>query len=300
MMPTFSDNTMLDHFPTGLAITTSDERKIICANKYFRTLFEQDTTTDIFIGSAFTAASRIMIESYVMPMLINQQQCNEIQLTIKNKAGERIPVIVNAQVLPSINGYISWAISAATRRDKLYQELQDLRKQMELKAERLQVLAQTDDLTGLANRRAFLKHGNLILKQASRMNAACAFLMIDIDDFKEVNDNYGHSVGDEVLRQMGLLFRSNCRENDTVARMGGEEFAIITICQTLKDAQKFAQKLINAVNAKPIYKLDITISVGLAVAKEASLEQLFKYADEQLYHAKNTGKNRVASTLIVE
>lgn len=298
MMQTLSDFSVLNAFPSGLVVTTIQDRRIIFANRYYRTVFELEQGEDGPFGNSFTPASKIMLESYVVPMLLNQQQCNEVQLTVKSKAGELVPVMINAQTSAEDADLIYWSVALATRRDKLYKELHDLRKQLQLRAEALQVLAQTDELTGLANRRAFLQHGNMTVKQASRVNASCAFLMIDIDNFKEVNDSYGHAVGDEILRQLGSIFRRCSRESDRVARLGGEEFAIITMCSSLQDAQKFAQKLIDAVSAEPIQGLKITVSIGLAVARASSLEELFKYADEQLYLAKSNGKNQLASSLI--
>lgn len=287
-----------DNFPCGLVVTTVQACKIISANAYFYELSQYEPLTNLSIGAVFTSASKVMIESYVMPLLLNQKFCEEIQLTIKSQSAERIPVLVNARIYPQHSELIYWVITAAKQRDILYQELVNLRNDLELKAEKLEVLAQTDELTGLLNRRAFIEKSNIMIKQAVRHQLAYAFIMIDIDNFKEINDQHGHDVGDEILRKVSDIFMKNCRENDILARVGGEEFAIFTTSQSVDATEQFVEKLLKVIRADNIHGLSVTTSIGLAISNQATLKKLFKFADVLLYKAKNNGKNQFVRLLV--
>lgn len=287
-----------DNFPCGLVVTTVQACKIISANACFYELCQYVPLPDSSVSEVFTSASKIMIESYIMPMLFNQQSCEEIQLTLKNRSAERIPVLVNARILPQHPELIYWVLTAAKQRDSLYQELVNLRNDIEQKAEKLEILALTDELTGLLNRRAFIEKSNSMIKQAERHQLAYAFFMIDIDNFKSINDQYGHDVGDEILRKISEIFTKNSRENDIVARVGGEEFVIFTLVQSIDAVEQFAEKLLKVISADKIHGLSITTSIGLAMSHHATLMQLFKFADVLLYKAKNNGKNQFFSLYI--
>ena len=232
-----------------------------------------------------------------MLMLLNMGHCEEIQLTIQGNSGERLPVLVNANVQQGDEPLIFWVINSAKQRDKLYQELVDLRNALEEKAERLELLSQTDELTGLLNRRAFISRAQLLLKQAHRHDQTCSFLLLDIDHFKQINDLHGHACGDAVLRQLGQLLQKNCREHDVLARIGGEEFAIICMDSPTDSAAAFAEKLLRLVSAEPIDGIAVTVSIGVATAGQLSFEQLYKQADLLLYEAKHAGRNRLVAAL---
>lgn len=296
MINTFSP----DDFPCGLVVTTVEERKIISANAYFYNICQREQDAELHMSAVFTPASKVMIESFVVPLLLDQKHCEEMQLTIRTASSEPVPVLVNARILPHKPELIYWTVTVAQQRDSLFQELVNLRNDLELKAEKLEALAQTDELTGLLNRRAFICKANTTIKQASRHQLACSFYMIDIDNFKDINDQFGHDVGDEVLQKVSDIFIRNSRENDILARVGGEEFAIFTMSQSADASLQFAEKLLKVVSAEKIYDLDITISIGLAVSKNSTLKQLFKFADVLLYQAKNNGKNQFISQFVDE
>ena len=283
----------LDDFPAGLVVTTLDEREILFANRYFYQISQQQPQTGARIGLAFTAASKIIIESFVMPMLLHQGHCTEIQLSLQMEAAEPVPVLVNARVVAGKRTLIYWVISTAQQRDSLYQELVNLRNDLEQRAEKLEVLSQTDELTGLLNRRAFISRAGTLIKQALRHKLSYSFFMIDIDHFKQINDQHGHDVGDDVLHQVAQLLASNSRANDILARIGGEEFAIITLNQNHESPLQFAERLLTLLRAEKIQGIKVTVSIGLAVSAKASFEQLYKGADILLYEAKNQGRNRL-------
>ncbi len=284
----------LDDFPAGLVVTTLEEREILFANRYFYQISQQQPQTGARIGLAFTAASKIIIESFVMPMLLHQGHCTEIQLSLQMEAAEPVPVLVNARVIQDADRkLIYWVISIAQQRDSLYQELVNLRNDLEQRAEKLEVLSQTDELTGLLNRRAFISRAGTLIKQALRHKLSYAFFMIDIDHFKQINDQHGHDVGDDVLHQVAQLFASNSRADDILARIGGEEFAMITLNQNHESPIQFAERILTLLRAEKIQGIKVTVSLGLAISAKASFEQLYKGADILLYEAKNQGRNRL-------
>lgn len=283
----------IDLFPCGLVVTERTERRIVAANQHFYKLTGFQVNQQVTINSLFSNASRIMLESYVMPILLNQGHCEEIQLTINKGQGRRLPVLVNARITKEFPHLIHWVMTSAKQRDELYQELVNLRNHLEHKAEEYALLAQTDELTGLLNRRAFLENANQQIKVAQQRQFICAFFMIDIDNFKRINDKHGHDVGDQVLRDIADIFRLNSRDGDILARVGGEEFAVVTTVPSAEHAYSLAERLRRAVSAQPIAGLKITTSIGLATSSHHNLSELFKQADKLLYQVKNSGKNRV-------
>jgi len=286
-----------DVFPCGCIVTTLSEQTILQANPYFYQECQQTPKAQQRLSDVLTPASKIVLESFVMPMLLNLGHCEEIQLTIQGNSGERLPVLVNADVRQGNEPLIFWVINSAKQRDKLYQELVDLRNALEEKAERLELLSQTDELTGLLNRRAFINRAQQLLKQAERHDQTCSFLLLDIDHFKQINDLHGHACGDAVLGQLGQLLKTNCRDHDVLARIGGEEFAIICMDRPSDCAAAFAEKLRMLVSQQPIEGIAVTVSIGVATAGQLSFEQLYKQADLLLYEAKHAGRNRLVAAL---
>ncbi|MEC4990710.1 MAG: GGDEF domain-containing protein, partial [Oscillatoria sp. PMC 1068.18] len=180
-------------------------------------------------------------------------------------------------------------------RDELKQLL---RKQKKL-INKLEKLAITDPLTGIFNRRHFLKIAAQELNRYNRYNCYFSFLMIDIDYFKRINDTYGHFIGDEVLRTMSKAVLKSLRKVDSFARFGGEEFAILlpeTNLETAKDvAERIRQNISQLVIPTAEQLVQITVSIGVTTCKlkEESLEILLQRADQALYEAKNLGRDRV-------
>jgi len=167
---------------------------------------------------------------------------------------------------------------------------------------RLRELSLTDELTEVGNRRNFDVRIREEINRSTRFGHAFSLLLLDIDQFKAFNDEFGHPQGDAVLRGLGALMRSMSREGDVPCRIGGEEFAFI-LPETLKaDALAFAERMRRGVEATimaPDRKRPITISIGLAAFPEdgKSPEDLLRSADEALYESKRTGRNRVTAYL---
>ncbi|WP_154202781.1 sensor domain-containing diguanylate cyclase [Vibrio harveyi] len=156
---------------------------------------------------------------------------------------------------------------------------------------KLKNLAEKDPLTGCWNRRRFDKELARHASIADRYAVSnTALAIIDIDHFKQINDKHGHDVGDEVIKDLGNLMKAQCRETDIVARVGGEEFAIIMPETNTRNAFEAIYRLKEIIQSKSV--LGITISGGITTINR-SVEQSYRRADKALYQAKTLGRNRV-------
>ncbi|HEY3018050.1 MAG TPA: diguanylate cyclase [Gaiellaceae bacterium] len=161
---------------------------------------------------------------------------------------------------------------------------------------RLEHQAMTDPLTGLYNHRAFHERLRQALAEASRSHDAVSILMLDIDDFKRVNDVYGHGAGDEILRSLAETLKDAVRSSDVVYRLGGEEFAIVITSRSPENAERLARRLVERVEAVEFDPAGrITISVGLARGPEHAMNprELVACAEAAMMSAKARGKNQI-------
>ncbi|MES2625298.1 MAG: diguanylate cyclase [Pseudomonadota bacterium] len=169
-------------------------------------------------------------------------------------------------------------------------------RRSEKTAKYMKKLASTDELTRLHNRRAIMEKGNHEWLRAVRYKNPLSCLVFDLDHFKSINDNYGHSKGDEVLRALAHQLIATLRQSDCVGRIGGEEFLLFAPGTDAGQAQMLAEKIRMGIANCRIPGMEthkITISIGIAtLADEASLEQLIQHADEALYQVKKNGRNR--------
>jgi diguanylate cyclase (GGDEF)-like protein len=171
-------------------------------------------------------------------------------------------------------------------------------EELVLANQKLETLVRTDPLTGLANRRHFLEQGNAEIQRALR-TGPMSLLMLDLDHFKQVNDTWGHAVGDKVLVNFAQVARSPLRVVDLLARIGGEEFLVLLPNTTAEGANAVAERILDAVRDQVLEMAEgtvtYTVSIGIAEFKGAddSLFELMKRADTALYQAKNSGRNRI-------
>ena len=174
-------------------------------------------------------------------------------------------------------------------------ELERYHRELEEANDQLRKLAVTDELTGLRNRRSFEERLIMEFSMARRRKRELSVLLIDVDNFKTINDRFGHAAGDEVLRRLGTILRTTVRLPDLPARYGGEEFVVLLPESGEESAMGLARRVMQRVAAEDWDNEPLTISVGMAAMNE-SLEsgyQLVELADEALYAAKRAGKNRV-------
>ncbi len=198
------------------------------------------------------------------------------------------------QAIPWIDGRIVRLEIAVdiTDRKLLEAELRDARDRAEL-------LARIDMLTGLNNRRAFFDEAARIFSRAQRSNEVLCVAMIDIDHFKQINDRYGHFVGDEVIRRVTDVIRESVRDMDLIGRLGGEEFGIVLPETGLGEARAVCERIRDAVHRLAIVFNEISIGVTCSIGVThyepgaADIDALLATADRALYGAKRAGRNCV-------
>jgi diguanylate cyclase (GGDEF)-like protein len=177
-------------------------------------------------------------------------------------------------------------IGVSLERAHLYQEVQSL--------------ALTDPLTGLQNRRSLFELGRVEFSRAQRMNRPFCCMMLDLDHFKLINDNYGHPIGDQVLQEFATRCKNSIRAVDLIGRYGGEELIILLPETERETARQVAERLRSSVGEAPIKtssgEVNLTVSIGLAAKDQFTddLETLIARADQAMYIAKHKGRNCVA------
>lgn len=164
--------------------------------------------------------------------------------------------------------------------------------------QRIKALSITDGLTGLANRRYLNERLEQEWSRSFRNDAPISLILSDIDNFKSINDVYGHDKGDWVLREVAEIFKSNARKEDIVARYGGEEFVIVLPNTDTAQAQQMAQRILTAARDKAYDWMDrkVTLSIGVASSADGDDEQceaLVLRADQAMYRAKSSGKDQI-------
>ena len=179
--------------------------------------------------------------------------------------------------------------------------LTSTRLEMELKAahEQMELLAHTDLLTGLYNRRYFMEYAQREFIRARRFNQSVSILFADLDRFKKINDTYGHAIGDDVLKRVGKVIQSHVRQVDLSARLGGEEFIILLIQGRGESLPNIAERLRHAIEKDTLevngQQIPYTISIGVTSLQpeDKSIQDVIDRADEALYRAKKNGRNQV-------
>jgi diguanylate cyclase (GGDEF)-like protein len=184
--------------------------------------------------------------------------------------------------------------------NQMVDELNTHRKDLEEKQKELELLARTDALTGLNNHRHFMDQLSREIKQASRIKSPLSVMILDLDNFKHINDTYGHLIGDRVISTIAELIRKHVRSTDIAARYGGDEFCVALPNTTAPGARGLAKKLREEI-AGVVFSADgdgvfhVTCSIGMAQFRKGTKDSLMilKYADQALYKAKSGGRNQV-------
>lgn len=287
------------------------------------TNFKKEQLIGQHIEKLLPTGNKLIFHSYFYPLLSECGHIEELFIHLYNEAQEKLPFIMNAKV-NDMNGcyYIDIILmqmkkridyereirntkmlleKAYVEKEKAYDHLQQLYS--EIKQKQLQLLeinnelmqlSNSDKLTGIANRRYFQSQLAIFIENYQNEQVPFSLLIIDIDYFKQVNDTYGHLVGDEILMKLATILKDNARPEDTVARFGGEEFTIIldntNSDQALMMAKKFNKQVENVI-WPTIGRL--TISIGCATYLPNDTEDtLFQHADDALYESKRNGRNQ--------
>jgi sigma-B regulation protein RsbQ len=291
-----SDFGDINNFLSGHLVTNKD-REIVFYNVYIATLIGQpaDKLINTPISQYISKASNIFMDSYVYPLLIKESVVKEIQITWIGKNEKKIPVVIN--INQGEDGSSYWSIYECGIRDKLQSELLKANEQLEKQSEELLVLAITDPLTGLINRRELQAQANKMIHKAVRNLSTFALLSIEIDFFKRINDVYGHQAGDKLLIELSKVLTKNRRVNDVVSRVGGEKFVMLLPNINEADAFRLAENLRELIESQSIDHMTVTVSIGLVVSRkniQTDLDMLLKSSDSALYESKNTGRNRTS------
>ena len=185
---------------------------------------------------------------------------------------------------------------------RILKSIRDVTEERKMQ-EKLKLLATIDSLSGLNNRTEFMSLAEKEFAWAKANKADLSLLVMDLDNFKKINDTFGHAAGDKVIREVGHLIKSSFRKTDIAGRIGGEEFAVILKNTPLEDAKKVAEKFRETIAKTKVIdeekEISFTISIGLAAiggktGDSTDIDEFLKMADAALYQAKASGRNSVA------
>ncbi|MBM7556734.1 diguanylate cyclase [Halanaerobacter jeridensis] len=207
---------------------------------------------------------------------------------VEDKEGQRKIILADAVRIqgPNDNYKKVTFVIDITERKKIEEKLKQANQ-------KLQEKAVTDGLTGLYNHKEIIRKLKLEVERATRYNLNLAVMMADIDDFKDINDSYGHQKGDEVLENLAQQLKNMTRQEDIIGRYGGEEFIIVFPHTDVENAFEIGERIRQTVAKQTIADVEFTISIGIADLNSDSHQKLIKDADLALYQAKNSGKNKV-------
>ena len=200
----------------------------------------------------------------------------------------------------SVFSQLANQLSVIVEKSRLYEDLYQLNAELVDARNALEHQATHDGLTGLWNRKAIEELLEIELSRARRANRAAMAIMIDVDNFKQINDTYGHPVGDAVLREVARRLEEVARRGDMVGRYGGEEFLVVLALDNVQGAEIAAERYRHRIDSIPVdagdHQLAVTVSLGVGIGRNAAeldSERLLKLADGALYKAKKAGRNRI-------
>jgi len=289
----YSEDTLLvlfDLLPVGVSIVDKAGR-IVQANAAAASLLKiyHDNRLTQADGSAFP------IEQLPAVRAIREQRTiQDVEIGLLNDNEQPIWANVSAAPLPILDLGAVIVTTDITQRKRAEQQLNMQFSQATASNRELKKLATTDGLTGLLNRRAFQESIEHACHKAIGTITSVGLILIDIDHFKQINDRFGHQLGDEVLTAVARLLRLTAREEDVVARYGGEEFAIVLRGVAEDQIAAIAERYREAILHHTWEHTAVTVSCGATVVRRSLRpEQLIAIADEALYTAKRAGRNRV-------
>lgn len=307
--------------PCGF-LSTNDEGKIVEVNETFLRWisYTEQQLLGQHVEMLLSPTNKLMFHSYFYPTIQLKNIVEEFFLSMRDSNKKSVPFLMNAKrymrdgeevidyILMKMQHRLEYerevqslkiqAEEAYEKKSQAFDHLEQIYAEIEQKQNELMAinlglieLSNTDKLTGLYNRRYFNQKMSEFIRAFDMEHVQFSLLIIDIDHFKNVNDTYGHQVGDIILEQLAQLLKEVVGEQGVVCRFGGEEFTIILIGHS----QQVADDINKRAAAKEwphIHKL--TVSVGMANFTEHDDEQsLIQRADEALYYSKEHGRNRV-------
>ncbi len=233
----------------------------------------------------------LCLEGCPLQAAMKNGRLRKADVFLHHREGQRVPVAVRTKAVRDNSGKMIGAVEVFSDRSERSSLLGEL--------ERLKQVVLTDPLTGIGNRVFLRMCAETRVREFEGDGVPYGLLMIDIDRFKDVNDNHGHAVGDQTLRMVADTVANALRRNDIVARFGGEEFVVLSPNVTVESLAEMAERVRALVEKSwidmpDLSQLSVTVSVGGALARPGeSFEALTQRADQRLYECKKAGRNRV-------
>ena len=243
------------------------------------TLENRETRTDVRLSFNTGGESNNIFLVNCSPILDGNNKCKGVMVTFDN-----VTELVDKNHMLQV----------------MIEKLEVTRNEVSRQNDELKILAEIDPLTGCYNRRSFHAHFDKIFQNACDQDTSLYCIMLDIDHFKSVNDNFGHQTGDEVIKLLANILRENLREADIVGRYGGEEFCLVLPGLDSEAILAIAERIRISVMTSSEYPVigikGATISLGISTIKDdvQNPNEMIDLADKALYYAKNNGRNRVA------
>lgn len=260
----------------------------------------------------------IILLDLVLPDISGNEVCRWLKLNQDTRGIPIIMLTVKSSTMEKVEGLKAGAddflpkpyneielnarIYASLRTKALQDELRKKNRELEEVLAKVELLAITDPLTNLFNRRHFETIIEKEFNRTVRYKSPISCLMIDVDHFKDVNDEYGHRTGDSVLKELATIIKNCLRKIDTMARWGGEEFVVLLPRTNKESALQAATRILTEISSHAFSDIQkqITVSIGIASVTDSSIdtaEKLIDLSDSALYEAKSKGRNRIEIAL---
>jgi len=262
-------------------------------------LYEQSTlaSSSTYFLAVFTIAAFITMPPMISMVLF---LISNIVFILLLPQFQTLPVLISTLNINTLSmTAVAWILNQMVSRDKVKSFINEKiiienNVELEKKNKELNELTMLDSMTNLLNHKNSLRRLKEEVDRAKRIAYPLSVAMVDLDNFKLVNDTYGHQIGDEVLIQVAQILSENCRATDTVGRYGGEEFIVIMPDTNGQDAALLLERIQTCIE-KTIFKegIHVTVSCGISELSGESVHGILKSSDIMLYEAKKKGKNRV-------
>jgi diguanylate cyclase (GGDEF)-like protein/PAS domain S-box-containing protein len=277
-----------DNAPIGMALIATDDRWLQVNHALCRITGHTEEALKATTLRAMTHPDDVDLDAQSLRQLLAGQIPNyQVEKRFRHAWGHHVWVLVTASIVRSEDRAPLYILT----------QVQDISERKEL-SRRLEYFVDHDFLTGLFNRRHFEQELTKETDRVARYGAPGAVIVIDLDNFKDVNDTFGHKAGDDVLKGVAGLLRERLRQTDIVARIGGDEFAVLLPQTDAGHAQRVAEELVKALGRQTAVLADqaihITASIGVTMFDGLTDIEMLAYADLAMYEAKEAGRNRFA------